>query len=154
MAQKLSNRNEPSRPRRIAAAAALVALACAAPAAAQITQNGDSNLNAINSGDVTLHGDVTNPTISGGIDNSVGNLGAQGASTSYSINEANIGTDGQPIGTYTASVSGARLNGTNSGTVNTRGTITGGSFAGTHNSQSVSATGLSNVISIKTTSAK
>ena len=154
MAQKLTTRNDPSRMRWAAAGASLIVLAFAAPAAAQITQNGDSSLSAINSGDVSLRGDVTNPTVSGGIDNSVGNLAAQGASTSYSINEANIGTDGQPVGTYTASVTGARLSGTNSGTVNVRATITGGSFAGTNNSQSISATGLSNVISIKTTSAK
>lgn len=126
----------------------------ASTACAQIVQNGRSDLSAINSGDITLRGDVSNPTISGGIDNSAGNLAAQGAATNYSINDANIGTDGQPVGTYTASVSNTRLGGTNSGTVNVRATVTGGSFAGNNNSQSISATGLSNVISIKTTSSK
>ena len=159
MAFTVSGMIAPHRALRSAAACALPVLACAGligavPVAAQIVHNGDSNLSAINSGDISLRGDVTNPTISGGIDNSVGNLAAQGASTNYSINDANIGTDGQPVGTYTASVSNTQLSGTNSGTVNVRATITGGSFAGTNNSQSVSATGLSNVISIKTTSSK
>ncbi|WP_298191357.1 hypothetical protein [Novosphingobium sp.] len=146
---------------RPAMIARLSALGCAAAfgllasaASAQIVQNGNSDLNAINSGEITLRGNVTNPTIAGGIDNSAGNLAAQGAATNYSINDANIGTDGQPVGTYTASVSNTRLSGTNSGTVNVRATVTGGSFAGSNNSQSISATGLSNVISIKTTSSK
>jgi hypothetical protein len=100
----------------LSGAAALALLA--GTATAQIVQNGNSDLNAINSGDITLHGTVTNPTISGGIENSVGNLAAQGAATNYSINDANIGADGQPLGTSTASVSNTRLSGTNSGTVN------------------------------------
>lgn len=133
-------------------AAALLLLAGTAPA--QIVHTSDSDLSAINSGDISLRGDVTNPTISGGIDNSAGNLSAQGAATNYSINDAVIGTDGQPVGTYTASVSNTRLSGTNSGTVNVRATVTGGTFAGSNNSQSIAATGLSNVISIKTTSSK
>jgi len=136
----------------LSGAAALAVLA--GTATAQIVQNGVSDLNAINSGDITLRGTVTNPTISGGIENSVGNLAAQGAATNYSINDANIGADGQPLGTSTASVSNTRLSGTNSGTVNVRATVTGGSFAGGNNSQGISATGLSNVISIKTTSSK
>lgn len=134
-----------------------VAMAVTGPAAAQqgvFTQNGNTDLNAINSGDISLSSNVTNPTISGGIDNSVGNLTAQGASTSFGINDSNLNAQGEPVGTYTASVTNTRSSGTNSGTVNVRATINGGSFAGTNNSQSVSATGLSNVISIKTTSAK
>lgn len=137
----------------LGSAAALALLADTA-CAQILVHNGDSDLNAINSGDITLRGNVINPTISGGIDNSVGNLAAQGAATNYSINDANIGADGQPLGTSTASVSNTRLSGTNSGTVNVRATVTGGSFAGGNNSQSISATGLSNVISIKTTSSK
>ncbi|WP_156424992.1 hypothetical protein [Novosphingobium fuchskuhlense] len=133
----------------------LASLVCAAPAAAQIVnQNGDSDLSAINSGDITLRGNVTNPTVTGGIDNSAGNLAAQGASSNYSITDSNIGADGQPLGNSSVSVSGNRLSGTNSGTVNVRATVTGGSFTGGNNSQSISATGLSNVISIKTTSSK
>lgn len=155
MANALSSLIMPSRALRCAAVCALAGLATAtAPAAAQISHTGNSELTAINSGDISLRGDVTNPTVSGGIDNSAGNLAAQGASSNYSINDANLDADGEPVGTYTASVSNTRLNGTNSGSVNVRATITGGTFAGSNNSQSVSATGLSNVISIKTTSAK
>ena len=155
MADRASIRNRPIRAFGTAAALGLSILAAVTPAAAQIlTHNGDSNLNAINSGDITLRGDVTNPTISGGTDNSAGNLTAQGASSSYSINDANLDAQGDPVGNYTASVTGARLSGTNSGSVNVRATVTGGSFSGSDNSQSVSATGLSNVISIKTSSAK
>lgn len=140
--------------RRAIRFAAAMSMAVPMSAAAQITHNGDSDLTAINSGDISLRGNVTNPTVSGGIDNSAGNLAAQGASTSYSINDANLDAQGEPVGTTTASVSNTRLGGTNSGTVNVRATITGGSFAGNNASQSVSATGLSNVISIRTTSSK
>ncbi len=154
MANALSSLIMPSRALCCAAACALAGLASAAPAAAQITHNGNTDLTAINSGDISLRGDVINPTVSGGIDNSAGNLAAQGASSNYSINDANLDADGEPVGTYTASVSNTRLNGTNSGSVNVRATITGGTFAGNNNSQSIAATGLSNVISIKTTSAK
>ncbi|OYU36068.1 hypothetical protein [Novosphingobium sp. PASSN1] len=140
--------------RRAIRLAAAVALALPVAAAAQITHNGNSDLTAINSGDISLRGDVSNPTVSGGTDNSAGNLAAQGASSSYSINDANLDAQGEPVGTSAASVSGTRLSGTNSGSVNVRATITGGSFAGNNASQSVSATGLSNVISIRTTSSK
>lgn len=145
---------DPSRALCAAAALALFAIGSAQSAAAQITTNGDSNLSAINSGDISLHGTVTNPTVSGGTDNSAGNLAAQGASSSYSINDTNLNANGDAVGTSTASASGNRLQGSNSGTVNVRGTITGGSFAGNNNSQSISATGLSNIISIKTSSSK
>jgi len=141
----------PGRAIRLAAA---VAMALPVAATAQITHNGNSDLTAINSGDISLRGDVNNPTVSGGTDNSAGNLAAQGASSSYSINDANLDAQGDPVGTSTASVSNTRLSGTNSGSVNVRATITGGSFAGNNASQSVSATGLSNVISIRTTSSK
>ncbi|MEI6643470.1 MAG: hypothetical protein WCL10_15660 [Novosphingobium sp.] len=155
MADRVSIKCWPIRAFANAAGIGLLALASAAPAAAQIvSHNGDSDLSAINSGDISLHGNVTNPTVSGGTDNSAGNLSAQGASSSYSINDANLDAKGEPVGNYTASVTGVRLSGTNSGSVNVRATISGGSFAGSNNSQSVSATGLSNVISIKTTSAK
>ncbi len=136
-------------------AAAVLAIACAAPAAAQqslFEQQGNSNLNAINSGDITLSGNVINPTVSGGIDNSAGNLTAQGASASFSINEANLNAQGEAVGTYTASVSGVNTGGSNSGSVNVRGTFTGGTLAANNTGQSVSATGHSNIISIKTTS--
>lgn len=152
MANTDSNRLSQS---RILRAAAVLAITCAAPAAAQqalIEQNGNSNLNAINSGDISLSGIVTNPTVSGGIDNSAGNLSAQGASASFSINEANLNAQGEPVGTYTASVSGVNTGGSNSGSVNVRGTFTGGTLAANNTGQSVSATGHSNIISIKTTS--
>jgi len=155
MAERRSIRHHPIRARAAAAALGLLALAATAPARAQIvTHNGDSDLSAINSGDITLRGTVTNPTISGGTENSAGNLAAQGASSSYSINDTNLDAKGDPVGTYSASVTGVRLDGTNSGSVNVRATVTGGTFVGNNSSQSVSATGLSNVISIKTTGAK
>lgn len=154
MANATSSVMKPSRALGLAALGALCTVACAVPAAAQITHNGNSDLTAINSGDISLRGDVSNPTVSGGIDNSAGNLAAQGASSSYSINDANLDAQGEPVGTSTASVSNTRLSGTNSGAVNVRATITGGTFAGNNASQSVSATGLSNVISIRTTSSK
>lgn len=145
----------PARVARTAAAVSVIVMACALPAAAQqtlIDQSGNSNLNAINSGDISLSGIVTNPTVSGGIDNSAGNLAAQGASASYSINDANLNAQGEPVGTYTASVSGVNTGGSNSGSVNVRGTFTGGTLAANNTGQSVSATGHSNIISIKTTS--
>ena len=129
-------------------------LAASVPAAAQIVtinRSGDENLSAINSGDVSLHTTVTNPSVLGGTNNSAGATSAQGASTSYSINDANLDANGDAVGTYTANVSNVRSSGINTGTVSVKGTITGGTFNGNNASQSISATGLSNIISIKTT---
>ena len=154
MADTVSTMLSPMRAIRAAAALSIAALACPAPVAAQqalFDHDGNSSLNAINSGDISLHGNVTNPTVSGGIDNTVGNLSAQGASSSYSINDANLNAQGEPVGNYTASVSDTRSSGTNSGSVSVRATITGGTLVGNNSGQSVSATGLSNVISIRTT---
>lgn len=133
---------------------ALLAAAAAHPAAAQqalFNQDGNSNLNAINSGDISLRGNVTNPTVNGGIDNQAGTLTAQGASSSFSINDANLDAQGNAIGSYTAHVSDTKSGGINSGSVSVRATITGGALNANNTSQSVSATGMSNVISIKTT---
>lgn len=140
---------------RLLACAAPMLLGLAGSAAAQsisINKDGADQLSAINSGDVSLRGNVTNATVSGGYNNSAGNLTAQGASSSYSINDANLNAQGEAVGTYTASVSGVNANGTNSGSVDVRATITGGTLAANNTGQSVSATGHSNVISIRTTS--
>lgn len=155
MAKTVSTISLTGRALGAATVVALIAAVCIVPANAQqsvITHSGNTDLSAINSGDISLRGNVINPIVSGGIDNSAGNLSAQGALSSYSINDANLNGQGDPVGTYTASVSNTRSNGTNSGSVSVRATITGGTLSGNNTGQSVSATGLSNVISIKTTS--
>ncbi len=130
--------------------------AALAPAAAfaqtlSITQNGDDNLTAINSGQVTLNGQVRNPTAIGS-SNSAGALSAQGAASTYSISDTNLDANGDPAGmTYQASVTGTNFTGNNSGTVTTNGRVIGGSISGKNSSQSIVATGMSNTISIKTT---
>lgn len=127
------------------------AIGTAAAQGITINRDGDEQLSAINSGDVSLRGNVVNPTVSGGINNSAGSLSAQGASASYSINDMNLDAQGEAVGTYTAHVSGTNTSGINSGSVSVRATVTGGTLNGNNVGQSVSATGLSNVISIKTT---
>jgi hypothetical protein len=131
----------------------ILMLGIAGPAAAQsitINRGGGEDLSAINSGDVSLNSTVTNPTVLGGTNNTAGASSAQGASTNYSINDASFDAKGNPTGSYTASVSDVRASGINTGTVSVKGTITGGTFNGNNASQSITATGLSNVISIKT----
>lgn len=128
--------------------------AIAAPAAAQelvVNQAGNTSLNSTNAGDVSLRGNVTNPTVSG-INNSAGSMNALGASSAYSINETNLNAAGDETRLYTAHVNDVATSGTNSGSINVRATITGGSYNGSNLNQSISATGLSNVISIKTAS--
>ena len=129
-------------------------LACTQPAAAQqlnFNQTGDSNLNAINSGDVTLQGTVISPTVSGGANNSAGSLSAQGANSSYGINDQNYDANGNTVGTYTAGISNTNSRGVNTGSVSVRGTVNGSTLNGNNISQSIVATGYSNSISIKTT---
>lgn len=135
-----------------AAGLAAALLGCASPVQAQIVidQNGDNELTAINSGNVTLQGSVSNPSINGGINNSAGNLTTQGASSVYSISDLSVGVSGEPDRTYSAHADGNHLNGTNSGTVTTNGKVSGGTWNGRDQSQSISATGMSNTISIKT----
>jgi len=143
--------------RRRAAALGAIAMALIAvsPACAQssltLNQTGDSNLSSTNSGQVTLNGVVTNPTAIG-TSNSAGTLTAQGASSTYSISDANLNVNGDPASiTYQASVTGVNVKGDNTGTVTTNGKVTGGSLTGTNMSQSISATGMANTISIHTT---
>ncbi|MFM9937547.1 MAG: hypothetical protein ACKVOL_15280 [Novosphingobium sp.] len=132
----------------------LAIMAQAVPAAAQqsitVNQNGSDTVSAINSGDVSLNGWVSNPTVSG-TNNSAGVLSAQGANSSYSINDSNYDAAGNAVGTYTAEVSDVRTSGNNSGAVNVRGSINGSSLNGNAISQSIVATGYANTISIKTT---
>lgn len=132
----------------------LAMLALAVPAAAQqsitVNQNGTDSVSAINSGDVSLNGWVSNPTVSG-TNNTAGALSAQGANSSYSINDSNYDASGNTVGTYTAAVSDVHSSGNNSGSVNVRGSINGSSLNGNAISQSIVATGYSNTISIKTT---
>lgn len=138
------------------AKAGLVAVVCAiAPLAAHaqisINQGGSNDVSAINSGQVTLNGTVNNPTASG-TSNSAGTLSAQGAAATYSITDANLNANGDPAGiTYQASVTGVNIKGENGGAVTTNGRVSGGSLTGTNMSQTISATGMSNTISIHTT---
>ena len=135
--------------------ACALALIAASPARAQssltLNQTGDSTLSSTNSGQVTLNGIVTNPTATG-TSNSAGALTAQGASSTYSISDANLNVNGDPASiTYQASVTGVNVKGDNTGTVTTNGKVSGGTLTGTNMSQSISATGMSNTISIHTT---
>jgi len=126
----------------------------ATPALAQISINqaGDDSLTAINSGQVTLTGNVIDPTVNGGSSNSAGALSAHGAAATYSISDTNLNAQGDPAGaTYKASVSGTKFSGTNSGSVTTNGRISGGTITGPNSTQSITATGMTNTISIKTT---
>jgi len=132
----------------------LLALLGTVPAAAQqsinVDQKGSEYITSTNSGDVTLNGTVKNPTASG-TNNTAGALSAQGANSSYSINDANYNASGDTVGTYTAEVRDVRSTGSNSGSVNVRGTIDGSTLSGSSINQSIAATGYSNTILIKTT---
>ena len=132
----------------------LLALLGTVPAAAQqsiiVDQKGSESITSTNSGDVTLNGTVRNPSVSG-TNNTAGTLTAQGANTSYSINDANYDASGDTVGTYTAEVRDVRSTGSNSGSVNVQGTINRSMLNGNNISQNISATGYSNTILIKTT---
>jgi hypothetical protein len=137
---------------RVVLLSAVTTLALAGPAAAQelvVNQTGSTSINSNNAGDVSLRGDVSNATVSG-INNSAGTMTALGASSAYSINETNLTAAGDEARRYTARVSDVTSIGSNSGSVNVRGTITGGTYNGNNLGQSISATGISNTIAIKT----
>lgn len=137
--------------RLVALAAMALAFVDTAQAQIGVTQDGDSNLSAINSGQVTLNGTINNPIVNGQGNNG-STLDAKGAQSAYSIQDVKLDAQGDPAQqTAEVHVTGINAKGSNSGTVTTNGTIAGGTITGANQSQTISATGMANTISIRTT---
>lgn len=131
----------------------LLAMACPVLAAAQttVTTSGNANLNAINSGDVTLNGSINNPTVNGGQQNSF-NLVAQGASINYDPQSQLTGAAvANGNGSVTVDVNGGHWSATNSGTITVNGEVGGIQQPSLNGNVAISAIGLQSGVSIRTT---
>ena len=123
------------------------------PAAAQkntmdVTINGPVSLSAINSGDVTLKGNIYHPEVTG--TNNTVSLVAQGAVVNYDAQSDIQSITDQSTGNVSVTVSKANWNASNSGSSNVKGTINDINQPTQTGNATISAVGLQSGITINT----